>query len=152
MARTQIDDELVRRLATLLQETNLTEIEYEIGELRLRVARSPAPAAVHVAAPQPVVQVAPVAVATAAPAAAAGGVPTGAVTSPMVGVAYRGPEPGAKPFCGEGDTVKEGDTVLLIEAMKTFNPIKAPKSGQIVRFLVGDGQPVEFGEPLLILA
>ncbi len=151
MARTQIDDELVRRLATLLQETNLTEIEYEIGELRLRVARSPAPSAVHVA-PPPVVQVAPIAVPAAAAPTGAGGVPAGAVTSPMVGVAYRGPEPGAKPFCGEGDTVKEGDTVLLIEAMKTFNPIKAPKSGKIVRFLIGDGQPVEFGEPLLILA
>ncbi len=122
MARTQIDDELVRRLATLLQETNLTEIEYEVGELRLRVARAPATAAVQVAAP--VMQAASL----AAPAAAAGpaAAPSGAVNSPMVGVAYRGSEPGAKPFVAEGDEVKEGDTVLLIEAMKTFNPIKAP--------------------------
>ncbi|HEY1719894.1 MAG TPA: acetyl-CoA carboxylase biotin carboxyl carrier protein subunit [Magnetospirillaceae bacterium] len=146
MARTQIDDELVRRLAALLQETNLTEIEYEVGELRLRVARAPSPATVQVAAP--VMHAAPVAVLAAAPAA----VPVDAVKSPMVGVVYRGAEPGAKPFANEGDEVKEGDTLLLIEAMKTFNPIKAPKSGRVIRFLIGDGTPVEFGEPLLILA
>ena len=151
MARTQIDDELVRRLAALLQETNLTEIEYEIGELRLRVARAPQPSTVQVAAP--VIHAAPVAAPAAASASTgAAAAPTGAVNSPMVGVAYRGPEPGAKPYVAEGDEVKEGDTVFLIEAMKTFNPIKAPKSGRIVRFLVGDGQPVEFGEPLFILA
>jgi acetyl-CoA carboxylase biotin carboxyl carrier protein len=149
MAKTQIDDELVRRLATLLQETNLTEIEYEVGGLRLRVARAPAaPAAVQVAAAPVITSGAPVAVTV--PAAAAE--PTGAVNSPMVGVAYRGPEPGAKPFVVEGDEVKEGDTLLLIEAMKTFNPIAAPRSGRIMRFLVGDGQPVEFDQPLLILA
>ena len=96
---------------------------------------------------------APAAPAAPAPAAAAGSAaPNGSVNSPMVGVAYRGPEPGARPFVTEGDEVKEGDTLLLIEAMKTFNPIAAPRSGRIVRFLVGDGQPVEFGEPLLILA
>ncbi len=150
MARTQIDDELVRRLATLLQETNLTEIEYEVGGLRLRVARAPAPAAVQVAASAPMVTVAPAAPAPAP--APANSEPTGSVKSPMVGVAYRGPEPGAKPFVAEGDEVREGDTLLLIEAMKTFNPIAAPRGGRIVRFLVGDGQPVEFGEPLLILA
>jgi len=144
MARTQIDDELVRRLAALLQETNLTEIEYEVGGLRLRVARAPAPAAVQVAA-------APM-ITAAAPAPAAAAERSGSVDSPMVGVAYRGPEPGAKPFVAEGDEVKEGDTLLLIEAMKTFNPIAAPRAGRIIRFLVGDGQPVEFGEPLLILA
>ena len=144
MARTQIDDELVRRLAALLQETNLTEIEYEVGGLRLRVARAPAPAAVQVAA-------APM-ITAAAPAPAAAAERSGSVDSPMVGVAYRGPEPGAKPFVAEGDEVKEGDTLLLIEAMKTFNPIAAPRAGRIIRFLVGDGQPVEYGEPLLILA
>ena len=150
MARTQIDDELVRRLATLLQETNLTEIEYEVGGLRLRVARAPAPAAVQVASPAPVITTVVPAASAAAPGKAAAD--QGAVNSPMVGVAYRGPEPGAKPFVGEGDDVKEGDTLLVIEAMKTFNPISAPRAGRIVRFLVGDGQPVEFGEPLLILA
>jgi len=144
MARTQIDDELVRRLAALLEETNLTEIEYEVGGLRLRVARAGAPVAAHYAAPLP---------ASAGPGAA----PTapdnsGSVNSPMVGVAYRGPEPGAKPYVAEGDQVAEGETLMLIEAMKTFNPIMAPRAGRVVRFLVGDGQPVEFGEPLLILS
>lgn len=151
MARTQIDDELVRRLATLLKETDLTEIEYEVGGLRLRVARAPASAApVMVPAPAAPVAHPPAAAPAAAPAGPAE--QAGAVNSPMVGVAYRGPEPGARPFVSEGDEVKEGDTLLLIEAMKTFNPIAAPRSGRVVRFLVGDGQPVEFGEPLLILA
>jgi len=147
MAKTQIDDELVRRLAALLEETNLTEIEYEVGGLRLRVARNGTPAAVQVAAPA-------VAIPVAAPIAMTPPVDAnkGAVNSPMVGVAYRGPEPGAKPFVTEGDEVTEGMTLLLIEAMKTFNPINAPRAGRIVRFLVGDGQPVEFGEPLLIIA
>jgi acetyl-CoA carboxylase biotin carboxyl carrier protein len=149
MARTQIDDELVRRLAALLEETNLTEIEYEVGGLRLRVARAAGPAAVQLAAPLVQAAAAPAVAAPASDGAAAA--PSGAVNSPMVGVAYRGPEPGAKPFVAEGDEVKEGDTLLLIEAMKTFNPIKAPRAGRVVRFLVGDGQPVEFGEPLLIL-
>jgi acetyl-CoA carboxylase biotin carboxyl carrier protein len=146
MARTQIDDELVRRLAALLEETNLTEIEYEVGGLRLRVARSGVPMVAQYAAPS----AAPAA--HAAPAAAAAPDNTGAVNSPMVGVAYRGPEPGAKPYVAEGDQVSEGETLMLIEAMKTFNPIMAPRAGRVVRFLVGDGQPVEFGEPLLILS
>jgi len=148
MARTQIDDELVRRLAALLEETKLTEIEYEVGGLRLRVARAAVPVAAQIAAPAAVM-------AAAAPSAAAesgAAESSGTVKSPMVGVAYRGPEPGAKPYVAEGDQVAEGATLLLIEAMKTFNPIMAPRAGRVVRFLVGDGQPVEYGEPLLILA
>lgn len=148
MARTQIDDELVRRLAALLEETNLTEIEYEVGGLRLRVARAAAPAAVQIAAP---------AAAPAAPTPSAAPVAEnlaehpGAVTSPMVGVAYLSPEPGATPFVAVGDAVAEGDTLLLIEAMKTFNAIRAARGGTVKRILVGDGQPVEYGEPLIIL-
>jgi acetyl-CoA carboxylase biotin carboxyl carrier protein len=151
MARTQIDDELVRRLAALLAETNLTEIEYEVGGLRLRVARAAAPVAAQIAAssfaPLPAV---PQVTATAAESGAIEA--AGTVKSPMVGVAYRGAEPGAKPYVNEGDQVAEGATLLLIEAMKTFNPIMAPRAGRVVRILVGDGQPVEFGEPLLVLA
>ena len=146
MARTQIDDELVRRLAALLEETNLTEIEYEVGGLRLRVARAGGPVAAHYAAPFPASGAGASAPAAAAPDN------SGSVNSPMVGVAYRGPEPGAKPYVAEGDQVAEGETLMLIEAMKTFNPIMAPRAGRVVRFLVGDGQPVEYGEPLLILA
>ena len=147
MARTQIDDELVRRLAALLTETNLTEIEYEVGGLRLRVARGATPLAAHMA---PATVAAPVPGVPPAPTGPV--VHNGAVNSPMVGVAYRGAEPGAKPYVAEGDQVAEGETLMLIEAMKTFNPIMAPRAGRVVRFLVGDGQPVEFGEPLLILA
>jgi acetyl-CoA carboxylase biotin carboxyl carrier protein len=148
MAKTQIDDELVRRLAALLNETNLTEIEYEVGGLRLRVARSAAPIAAQVGIAAP-------AIAAAAPKTVGSDsakADSGAINSPMVGVAYRGAEPGAKPYVAEGDQVAEGETLLLIEAMKTFNPIMAPRAGRVVRFLVGDGQPVEYGEPLLILA
>ncbi len=146
-AKTQIDDELVRRLAALLEETKLSEIEYEVGGLRLRVARN------HASAPSPVqlahepARPAPATTAAAEPPADH----PGAVTSPMVGVAYLGPEPGAQPFVAVGDAVSEGATLLLIEAMKTFNPIRAPRAGRVTRIVVTDGQPVEFGEPLVIL-
>jgi acetyl-CoA carboxylase biotin carboxyl carrier protein len=147
LANKPIDSELVRSLAALLDETNLTEIEYDTGSIRIRVARAGAPVAYH----------APVAHAAAPSAQPASGAASddashpGAVTSPMVGVAYLAPEPGAARFCNVGDTVAEGQTLMLIEAMKTFNPIRAPRGGKITRLLVTDGQPVEFGEPLAII-
>lgn len=148
--KTPIDSELVRTLAALLDETNLTEIEYGVGETRIRVARQAAPVAMHHAA----MAAAPVlqhhGAATPAHAASDADHP-GAVKSPMVGVAYLAPEPGAAKFCNPGDNVSEGQTIMLIEAMKTFNPIRAPKGGKLTRILVTDGQPVEFGEPLLII-
>lgn len=150
MSKTNIDSEAVRSLAALLDDTNLTEIEYESSGLRIRVARSAAP----VAAAPVAYAAAPAAAAAAAPAAAGDDAANhpGAVKSPMVGVSYLSPEPGAAKFVNVGDSVAEGQTLLLIEAMKTFNPIRAPKSGKVTQILVTDGQPVEFGEPLLIVA
>lgn len=148
--KTPIDSELVRTLAALLDETNLTEIEYGIGEMRIRVARQAAPVAVHAAAAAAAPVMQHHAAATPAHAASDADHP-GAVKSPMVGVAYLAPEPGSPKFVNPGDTVSEGQTIMLIEAMKTFNPIRAPKGGKLTRILVTDGQPVEFGEPLLII-
>lgn len=145
--------ELIRELAMLLDETNLTEIEIERAGLRLRVARNisiaaaapvsyqPAPAAVPVQAPA----------AAAAPAAADVSKHPGAVPSPMVGTAYRASEPGAKPFIDVGSKVKVGDTLIIIEAMKTMNQIPSTRAGTVTQILVEDGQPVEFGEPLVII-
>ncbi|MGE5516761.1 MAG: acetyl-CoA carboxylase biotin carboxyl carrier protein [Bacteroidota bacterium] len=150
MATKSIDSELVRSLAHLLDETNLTEIEYDTGSVRIRVARQGVPMAVHAAVPaaMPAVAAAPVAQPAAGDDAANH---PGAVTSPMVGVTYMAPEPGAAKFVEVGQTVSEGQTLMLIEAMKTFNPIRAPRAGKLVRILVTDGQPVEFGEPLAII-
>jgi acetyl-CoA carboxylase biotin carboxyl carrier protein len=148
MTKSSIDSEAVRSLAALLDDTNLTEIEYESSGMRIRVARTAA--TVAYAAPA----AAPVAAAPAAAAAPASEDPAnhpGAVKSPMVGVTYLSPEPGAARFVNVGDSVAEGQTLLLIEAMKTFNPIRAPKAGKLQQILVTDGQPVEFGEPLLII-
>jgi acetyl-CoA carboxylase biotin carboxyl carrier protein len=145
------DSALVRELALLLDETSLTEIEIERAGLRLRVARN-----ISVAATMPV----PVAHATHAPAAAAAAPVAaaadlskhpGAVTSPMVGTAYWSPEPGAKPFIEVGSKVSVGQTLLIIEAMKTMNQIPSPRAGTVTQILVEDGQPVEFGEPLVII-
>jgi acetyl-CoA carboxylase biotin carboxyl carrier protein len=156
-----IDPELVRELASILSDSGLSEIEVEHGELRLRLARTMT--AVH--APTHMVQVpqavaaAPVAVAPVAttpssvapaPAAEAKSHP-GAVTSPMVGTAYLSPEPEAPPFVRIGDTVTQGQTIMVVEAMKTFNPIPAPRAGKVTAILVSDAQPVEFGEPLAII-
>jgi acetyl-CoA carboxylase biotin carboxyl carrier protein len=140
-----IDKELIRELAKLLDETGLTEIEIERAGLRVRVGRggSPAAAAAPPAPPAP-----PVAI--SAPVADLAKHP-GVVTSPMVGTAYVGPEPGAPPFVDVGSKVLAGDTVMIIEAMKTMNQIPAPHSGTVTRILIEDGQPVEFGEPLLII-
>jgi acetyl-CoA carboxylase biotin carboxyl carrier protein len=147
------DSALVRELALLLDETSLTEIEIERAGLRLRVARNISVAATM---PMPVAAAAPAHVAApaaAAPAAAAADISKhpGAVTSPMVGTAYWAPEPGAKPFIEVGSKVSVGQTLLIIEAMKTMNQIPSTKSGTVTQILVEDGQPVEFGEPLVII-
>jgi acetyl-CoA carboxylase biotin carboxyl carrier protein len=153
------DPELVRELATLIAETDLTEIEVEKGDLRIRVARTvTATVTVPMAAPAPAVPAAlPAALPAARPAgdAAPGGQPPashpGAITSPMVGTAYRKPSPEAKPFIEVGARVAVGDKLLLIEAMKTFNEIAAPRAGTVTAIFIEDGQPVEFGEPLLVI-
>jgi acetyl-CoA carboxylase biotin carboxyl carrier protein len=150
--KSPIDPELVRELAQLLNETDLTEIEVEKGDLRVRVARTISATVQVPVASAPVAVMAPAAVAVAAPAEAkSAAAHPGAVTSPMVGTAYRRPSPDAKPFCEIGSVVKAGERVLLVEAMKTFNDIVAPRAGKVVAILVEDGQPVEYGEPLLVI-
>jgi acetyl-CoA carboxylase biotin carboxyl carrier protein len=147
-----VDSALVRELAELLGETGLTEIEVEDGDRRIRVARNvsvaAAPAVTHAAAPAPVAAAAPAAAAPAAPAAATGT----PVKSPMVGTAFLSSEPGSAPFVNVGDTVKAGETLLIVEAMKVMNPITAPTAGTIQAVLVGNGDPVEFDQPLVIFA
>ena len=146
------DSALVRELALLLDETSLTEIEIERAGLRLRVARNVSVAATM---PMPVATSAPALVAAPAAAAAATAADVskhpGAVTSPMVGTAYWAPEPGAKPFIDVGAKVSVGQTLLIIEAMKTMNQIPSPRACTVTQILVEDGQPVEFGEPLVII-
>lgn len=148
-----IDPELVRELAKIISDSGLSEIEVEHGELRLRIARTLTAAAPvhHVVAAAPVAH-APTAPPPAAPAPAAEAAShPGAVPSPMVGTAYLSPEPGAPAFIKVGDTVTAGQTMLVVEAMKTFNPIPAPRAGKVTAILVTDAQPVEYGEPLVIL-
>ena len=147
----KVDRDLIKALAGLLTENNLTEIEWSEGERRVRVVRSAGPTmmAMHSMAAAP----APAAV--TAPAAAAkeefGKDHPGAVTSPMVGTVYLAPEPGAKPFVEEGAQVRQGQTLLIVEAMKTMNPIPAPRAGTVRRVLIKDGTPVEYGQVLLIV-
>jgi acetyl-CoA carboxylase biotin carboxyl carrier protein len=153
----EIDTTLVRQLADILNDTSLTEIEVERGELRIRVAREivAAPVMQYSAAP------APQAHAPAPAAAAPASMPSDPATivarageevkSPMVGTAYLQASPEAPPFCQPGDKVKKGQTLLIVEAMKTMNPIQAPRDGVVKEILVGDAQPVEFGEPLVLL-
>ena len=145
------DSALIRELALLLDETSLTEIEIERSGLRLRVARN-----ISVAATMPMqMAAAPAALQAAAtasaPAAADLSKHPGALTSPMVGTAYWAPEPGAKPFIEVGSKVSVGQTLLIIEAMKTMNQIPSPRAGTVTQILVEDGQPVEYGEPLVII-
>jgi acetyl-CoA carboxylase biotin carboxyl carrier protein len=148
-AKAQGFSDLVRELAGILDETGLTEIEVERDGQRIRVARQtslyvgPPPAAAPAASPAS----APVVPAAAAPVAPAGDV----VTSPMVGAVYLQPQPGAPPFVQAGDSVTAGQTLLLIEAMKTMNPITAPRAGKVLEILVQDAQAVEFGEPLVVI-
>jgi acetyl-CoA carboxylase biotin carboxyl carrier protein len=148
MAKLEPDDDLIRRLAALLEETGLSEIEYEAGGQRIRVGRTLA-AAAPAATPTPVPTPAPGA--ALAPAAAEEGVPAGTVVSPMVGTVYVSPEPGAPPFVKVGDEVKEGQTLLIIEAMKVMNPLASPRAGKVKHIFIRDGQPVEFGEPLIVV-
>ena len=148
MAKFEVNEELVRKLADLLQETGLTEIEYEGAGHRIRVAKS---VGVTGYAPAPVMPSAPCA--PVKPAAGGGPepIPAGAVTAPMVGTVYVAGEPGAPPFVKVGDTVREGQVLLIIEAMKVMNPLAAPRAGTVKQIMVTDGQPVEYGEPLLVL-
>jgi acetyl-CoA carboxylase biotin carboxyl carrier protein len=146
-----IDHDLIRELARLLDETGLTEIEFERDGQRVRVARE-GPVRAGAAAPAPAATQAP---GSPAPAEAETGDPAkhpGVVTSPMVGTAYVGAEPGARPFVEVGSSVRAGDTLLIIEAMKTMNQIPSPRAGTVIQILIEDGQPVEFGEPLMIIA
>jgi acetyl-CoA carboxylase biotin carboxyl carrier protein len=145
------EQDLIRELAKLLDETNLTEIEVEREGLRVRVARQ---AVTHVVAsggthvpPIPASAPAP----AIAPVVADPGAHPGVVKSPMVGTAFRSPQPGAKAFIDVGSAVKAGDTLLIVEAMKTMNQIPAPRGGVVTQILFEDGQPVEYGEPLLII-
>jgi acetyl-CoA carboxylase biotin carboxyl carrier protein len=147
MPKFDVDDALVRKLAALLTDTGLTEIEYEAGEQRIRVSRG----GTTIVAAAPAGPAAGAAMA-AAPAAAPEGPPAGAVTSPMVGTAYAATEPGATPFVKVGDKVSKGQTLLIIEAMKVMNPIPAPHGGTVLNILFGDGRPVEYGEVLLVVA
>jgi acetyl-CoA carboxylase biotin carboxyl carrier protein len=152
MPPSPVDHELIRALARLLDETGLTEIEIEQKGLRVRVGRqgpfvhAAAASASHVPPPP-----------LAAPAPAVLEAPTdptkhpGVVTSPMVGTAYLAPEPGARPYINIGSVVNAGDTLLIIEAMKTMNQIPAPRAGKVTQILIEDGRPVEFGEPLVII-
>ncbi|WP_284179108.1 acetyl-CoA carboxylase biotin carboxyl carrier protein [Rhabdaerophilum sp. SD176] len=152
-----IDPDLVRQIALLISETDLTEIEVEKGDLRIRVARQVTVAPVmQTVAAAPAVAAAPVAAAAAVSAPAADkpadlGAHPGAVRSPMVGTAYRRPSPGATAFIEIGSQVKQGEKLLLVEAMKTFNEIVAPRAGTVTHILVEDGQPVEYGEPLVVI-
>lgn len=146
-----VDIELVRELAELLSETGLSEIEVEDGDRKLRVARQLQ--AASYAAPAPQIAAAPAtAPSDAAPAAPANGPDlANAVPSPMVGTVYLAPEPGASNFVSVGDSVKEGQTILIIEAMKVMNPITAPRAGTVRQILVDNAQPVEFDQPLVVI-
>jgi len=148
----QVDIDLVRQLAAVLDDTQLTEIEVQDGERRVRVARTVTAAPAVIAAPAAIAAPAPVA-ATAAPAEAAPAAPSAAnaVKSPMVGTAYLSPNPEAKPFVAVGQKVAAGDTLVIIEAMKVMNPIHAPAGGTVKAILIENGQPVEFDQPLVVV-
>jgi acetyl-CoA carboxylase biotin carboxyl carrier protein len=145
------DGALIRELALLLDETSLTEIEIERAGLRVRVARNVSIAASVPAAPPVALAAAPALAAAAAATTADFSKHPGAVPSPMVGTAYWASEPGAKPFIEVGSKVSIGQTLLIIEAMKTMNQIPSPRAGTVTQILIEDGQPVEFGEPLVII-
>ena len=165
----RFDPDTIRALAQILRDTDLTEIELVEKDSRIRVARTPAPVSVQAFAPPPApaAAAAPLAAVPAsaagapapAPAAAPAETPgsaidpkhPGLITSPMVGVAYLSPEPGAPPFVTVGSRVEQGQTLLLIEAMKTFNQIRSPRAGTVTRILVENGTPVEYGEPLIVV-
>ena len=141
----RVDSALLRELAEMLSANDLTEIEVEDGDRKIKVRRDGAPMMAYAPAPQAAPAAAP------APADAAPVVPVDAVKSPMVGTVFLSPEPGAAPFISPGQAVKEGDTLMIIEAMKVMNPITAPKSGTITQVMVSDAQPVEFDQPLVVI-
>jgi acetyl-CoA carboxylase biotin carboxyl carrier protein len=152
MAKLNVDTDLIETLAELLQRTGLTEIELAQGEARIRVVRAPQPVIGTVATPAPQAAPSLLPVPTAEARAGAGDAAhPGALHAPMVGTVYLTPEPGAPPFVAVGDEVREGETLLIIEAMKVMNPIRAPRGGRLARLLVGNGDPVEYGELLLII-
>jgi acetyl-CoA carboxylase biotin carboxyl carrier protein len=140
----KIDDEMVRKLAQLLDETNLSEISYRQGEREVRVARTLSAGPVTVTSPAVAVPADPATVATS-------NAHPGAVTSPMVGTAHLSPEPGASAYITVGASVAEGDVLLLVEAMKTFNEVCAPRAGKVIAILVDNGDPVEFDQLLLVI-
>lgn len=153
--KSKLDTGLVRELAAILREADLGEIEVEHEGLRVRVTKPPAPMPIQTAAPvysgvsAPIEQAPQPALVAPAPEPA--GAPENAVTSPMVGTVYLSPEPSAAAFIKVGDKVKAGQTLLLVEAMKTFNPVESPRAGVVSQILVGDAQPVEFGEALVVI-
>lgn len=145
----EIDEALIRRLASLLEETGLGEIEYSEGDRRIRVTgRTGIPQA---AAPPPAPAAPPPPETPRDSPEAPEKEAEGAVVAPMVGTVYLSPEPGAPPFVQPGDTVDAGDTLVLIEAMKTFNPVRSPRAGKVARVLISDAAPVEYGEVLMVL-
>jgi acetyl-CoA carboxylase biotin carboxyl carrier protein len=146
-----IDHGMIRDLAKLLDETGLTEIEIERDGASVRVARHLNAAGPRARGPDASVAVAPAVVATPVTVALEPSQHPGLVASPMVGTAYRGPAPGARPFVDVGSQVKTGETLVIIEAMKTMNQIPAPRDGTVIQILVEDAQPVEYGEPLMII-
>jgi acetyl-CoA carboxylase biotin carboxyl carrier protein len=150
MPKNEDDLELVRRLAGLLSEAGLSEIEYEIGDRRIRVCRTLA-AVPGAAIALPAVSATAPGGTVSSPAAGDDSAHPGAVKSPMVGTAYLAPEPGKPSFVAVGDKIAAGQTLLIIEAMKTFNPIKAPKAGTVTRVVIENAQPVEFGQVLMIV-
>ena len=147
MTKFALDEDAVRKLSTLLDENSLTEIEYEAGGHRIRIAR----AGQTVAVQAPVAAAAAPPPAPASAPAAGDAAPANALTAPMVGTVYTAPEPNAAAFVAVGDAVTEGQTLLIIEAMKVMNQIPSPRAGKVTRILVEDGQPVEFGEPLMVI-
>lgn len=162
--KSKLDAGLVRELAAILREADLGEVEVEHEGLRIRVSKAtsmtPPPAPQYVQAPAaaplmapsaPQMHAGPSGTAPKTPESSAAEAPKNALTSPMVGTVYLSAEPGAKPFVAVGDKVKAGDTLMLIEAMKTFNPVEATTAGTVKQIIVGDAQPVEFGEPLIVI-
>jgi acetyl-CoA carboxylase biotin carboxyl carrier protein len=139
MPKLEIDEALVRKLALLLEETGLTELEFEAGQQRIRVTRGTSVLTTSVSAP------------ASASSAMPEAPPHNAVLSPMVGTAYVAPEPGSPPFVSVGGKVAKGDTLLIIEAMKVMNPLHAQRAGTVVQIFVTDGMPVEFGQPLMVI-
>jgi acetyl-CoA carboxylase biotin carboxyl carrier protein len=151
MAKPKVDTALIEALAELLQRTGLTEIELAEGDSRIRVARQPQPVVASVAAGAPAPAPAGPVVSEESSTRIAAEEHPGAVRAPMVGTVYLTPEPGAPPFITVGAEVREGQTMLIIEAMKVMNPIRAARSGRIAKLLVANGDPVEYGELLLII-